>query len=145
MRAKGATLASAESCSGGLIAHRITNVPGSSAYYLGGVVSYSNTAKVALLGVSTDSLNIHGAVSETVAREMAEGVRTRFGADYAVACTGIAGPSGGTPEKPVGLVYIGAAGPRGTTVARYRFDGDRESIKQQTADQALRLVLEAMT
>ncbi len=145
LRAAGATLATAESCSGGLIAHRITNVAGASAYFLGGVVSYSNGAKVSMLGVSQASLNAHGAVSEAVAREMAEGARTRFGAAYAVACTGIAGPAGGTPEKPVGLVYVGASGPRGTKVVRCQFDGDRESIKRQTADQALRLVLEAMT
>jgi PncC family amidohydrolase len=145
LRASGATLATAESCSGGLIAHRLTNVAGSSAYFLGGVVSYSNDAKVALLGVSEASLAAHGAVSEEVAREMVEGARARFGADYATACTGIAGPSGGTPEKPVGLVYIGVAGPKGTRVERCRFDGDRTRIKEQTADRALGLVLEAMT
>lgn len=145
LRAFGASLATAESCSGGLIAHRLTNVAGSSSYFLGGVVSYSNAAKTAMLGVSEASLIAHGAVSETVAREMAEGARARFGADYAVACTGIAGPSGGTPEKPVGLVYIGVAGPKGTRVVRRQFEGDRAHIKEQTADQALGLVLEAMT
>jgi len=145
LRASGGTLATAESCSGGLIAHRVTNVAGSSAYFLGGVVSYSNAAKIALLGVSEASLDAHGAVSEPVAHEMAEGARAKFGATYAVACTGIAGPSGGSPDKPVGLVYIGVTGPSGTRVERCQFSGNRESIKQQTADRALSLVLEAMT
>jgi PncC family amidohydrolase len=144
LKLRGQRLATAESCSGGLIAHRLTNVPGSSAYFLGGVVSYGNEAKISLLGVGPRTLAAHGAVSEAVAREMAEGARLRFSADYAVACTGIAGPSGGTIEKPVGLVYIGAAGPDGTRVERCQFSGDRLGIKQQTADRALRLVLEAL-
>ncbi len=144
LKFRGQGLATAESCSGGLIAHRITNVPGSSAYFLGGVVSYSNDAKVSLLGVTPHTLQTHGAVSEAVAREMAEGARERFAADYTVACTGIAGPTGGTAEKPVGLVYIGAAGPGGTRVERCQFNGDRMSIKEQTADRALRMVLEAL-
>ena len=98
------TLATAESCSGGLIAHRITNVPGSSGYFLGGVVSYSNGAKVRMLDVRPESLDSYGAVSEEVAREMAEGAKNYFGSDVAIAVTGIAGPGGGTAEKPVGLV-----------------------------------------
>lgn len=141
---QGATLATAESCSGGLIAHRITNVPGSSHYFLGGVVSYSNAAKESLIGVSANTLGAHGAVSESVAREMAEGVRARFGSGYATACTGIAGPSGGTADKPVGLVYIGVTGPKETRVERCRFVGDREEIKQQTADRALELLKEML-
>ena len=144
LRLRGQRLATAESCSGGLIAHRLTNVAGSSAYFLGGVVSYSNEAKVSMLGVKAQTLATHGAVSEAVAREMAEGARSRFASDYAVACTSIAGPTGGTKEKPVGLVYIGAAGPGGTRVERCQFHGDRMSIKQQTADRALSLVLEAL-
>lgn len=145
LRARGQSLATAESCSGGLIAHRLTNIAGSSGYFLGGVVSYSNAAKISLLGVQPASLDTHGAVSEGIAREMAEGARKRFSADFAVACTGIAGPGGGSPEKPVGLVYIGVAGPAGTAVERCQFGGDRMSIKQQTADRALALVLEALT
>ena len=137
-------LATAESCSGGLIAHRLTNVPGSSGYFVGGVVTYANEAKMAVLGVCEATLSVHGAVSEATAREMCEGVRGRFGADYGVACTGIAGPGGGSAEKPVGLVYIGVSGPGGTRVERCQFQGDRVSIKQQTADRALALLLEAL-
>ena len=145
LRAGGGTLATAESCSGGLIAHRITNVPGSSSYFLGGMVTYSNEAKHALLGVEEGSLEKWGAVSEAVAREMAEGARARFGADYALAVTGIAGPTGGTPEKPVGLVYIGLAGPDETKVERRQFEGDRSSIKAQTAERGLHLLLESIS
>jgi PncC family amidohydrolase len=109
LSARGLTLATAESCTGGLIGHRITNVAGSSAYYLGGVIAYDNRIKAGLLGVSEADLASYGAVSEPVARQMAEGVRTRFGADYAVAVTGIAGPGGGSEDKPVGLVYVAVA------------------------------------
>ena len=137
-------LATAESCSGGLIAHRITNVSGSSGYFLGGVVTYCNEAKVELLGVSMDDLDRHGAVSETVARQMAQGVRKCFGADWGIGVTGIAGPAGGTAEKPVGLVYIAVAGARETHVACNHFIGSRESIKEQTADKAFELLLEQL-
>lgn len=138
------TLATAESCSGGLLAHRITNVPGSSVYFPGGVITYSNEAKVDLLGVSMEVLDREGAVSETVARQMAQGVRERFDADWGVGITGIAGPGGGSAEKPVGLVYIAVAGDRQTCVTRNLFEGSRESIKEQTAEQALRLLLEQL-
>lgn len=138
------TAASAESCSGGLIAHRITNVAGSSAYFQGGVVTYSNQAKCDLLGVKKESILSEGAVSETVARQMAEGARTRFSADWGIGVTGIAGPAGGTPEKPVGLVYIAVAGKAGTSAQRCMFTGTRESIKAQTADTALKMVLEQL-
>ncbi|MCC6697874.1 MAG: CinA family protein [Candidatus Hydrogenedentes bacterium] len=144
LAASGRTLATAESCSGGLLAHRITNVPGSSAYFLGGVITYSNEAKVDLLGVSMEVLDREGAVSETVARQMAQGVRERFDVDWGVGVTGIAGPGGGSPEKPVGLVYIAVAGNRQTCVTRNLFEGSRESIKEQTAEQALRLLLEQL-
>jgi PncC family amidohydrolase len=100
------TLATAESSTGGLVAHRITSVSGSSAYYLGGFVTYSNEAKEMLLGVCRETMIAHGAVSEETAREMARGARERLGADLGIATTGIAGPSGGTEEKPVGLVYV---------------------------------------
>jgi PncC family amidohydrolase len=139
-----ATLATAESCSGGLIAHRITNISGSSEYYVGGVVAYSNKVKASLLRVSKSDLSSFGAVSEQVARAMADGARTRFGADYAIAVTGIAGPQGGTPEKPVGLVYISVAAPEATAVLRNVFTGTREEIKAQTAERALRMLLEVL-
>lgn len=135
-------LAAAESCTGGLIAHRITNVPGASECFLGGVTAYSNALKEALLGVSKQTLDAVGAVSEKVAREMAEGARDRFGADITVAVTGIAGPGGGTPDKPVGLVYLAVAWQGGCDVARMEFSGTREEIKGQTADAALTMVWE---
>lgn len=138
----GQTLATAESCAGGLIAHRITNVPGASEVFLGGIIAYSNTVKTALLGVPEELLIAHGAVSEPVARAMAEGACRRLGSDWSVAVTGIAGPGGGTPEKPVGLVYVAVHGPRVSEVHRVRFQGDRESIKQQTAEAALRILRE---
>ena len=135
-----ATLALAESCTGGCIANRITNVPGASAVLLAGLVTYSNAAKQKFLGVQADTLARHGAVSEAVAREMAEGARRQTQADYALAVTGIAGPSGGTSEKPVGTVFIGLAGPSGTVVERQFNPYDRETFKQVTAQQALELL-----
>lgn len=136
------TLATAESCTGGLIAHRITNVPGVSAWYAGGAVVYSNRLKVLLLGVSEESLSVHGAVSEAVAREMAEGARERLGVDVSVAVTGIAGPDGGTTEKPVGLVYFSVSGAAGTVAHREIFQGNRRQIKERTAEKALSMLLE---
>ena len=138
------TIATAESCSGGLIAHRLTNVPGASTPFVGGVVAYSNQVKQALLGVPEELLAAHGAVSEPVARAMAEGVRARLGTDWSVAVTGIAGPGGGSPEKPVGLVYMAVAGPGDTRAVRFQFSGDRESVKSQTAEAALELVWESL-
>ena len=139
------TLATAESCSGGLIAHRLTNVAGASACFLGGVVAYANSAKTALLGVPEELLALYGAVSEPVARAMAEGVRRRFQSDYALACTGIAGPGGGTPEKPVGLVYIAlTCSNESTVVTRNEFSGTRDMIKTQTVDCALAMLLECL-
>ena len=141
------TLATAESCTGGLVAHRITNVPGSSAYFVGGVVAYANEAKEALLGVQSDTLVAHGAVSEKTAREMARGARQRLGADVAVAITGIAGPTGGTPDKPVGLTFIAlsapgvdAQAPDVDLVERHVWTGGRLENKEASAEAALRLV-----
>lgn len=134
------TLALAESCTGGCIANRITDVPGASAVLLAGIVSYSNEAKQKFLGVRPETLAEHGAVSEAVAREMAEGVRERTKADYAISVTGIAGPSGGTPAKPVGTVFIGLAGPFKTIVIKNLNPWDRETFKQVTAQQALELL-----
>ncbi|GBC84213.1 CinA-like protein [bacterium HR11] len=140
LRDRRQTLATAESCTGGLLGHRITNVPGSSDYYMRGYVAYSNEAKVDLLGVDPEAIRQYGAVSEPVARQMAEGARRRAGTDWAVAITGIAGPTGGTPEKPVGTVHIAVAGPDGTTHRRFQFRGTRELIKEQSAQMALDLL-----
>jgi PncC family amidohydrolase len=163
---QGLTLTTAESCTGGLLAHRITNVPGSSAYYLGGFIAYANEAKEALLGVDHETLLAFGAVSEETAREMARGARQRLGAEVAVSVTGIAGPTGGTPEKPVGLVYIAlsarssmqdrqdSAGLRGAArdcasqaapdaerCQCHVWQGNRLTNKEQSAEAALCLVL----
>ena len=123
------TIAVAESCTGGAIANRITNVSGSSEVFINGCVTYSNESKTRLIGVLEKTLADHGAVSEAVAREMAEGVRTRSGADFGISTTGIAGPTGGTPDKPVGLVYIGFATSKGITVQRHVLTFDRETFK----------------
>lgn len=134
------TLALAESCTGGFLANRITNVPGASAVLLAGLVTYSNEAKQKLLGVRTDTLAQHGAVSEAVAREMAEGARREIGADYAIAVTGIAGPTGATPGKPVGTVFIALAADRHTFVLNPINRFDRETFKYVTSQQALELL-----
>lgn len=131
------TLAVAESCTGGLLAHRITNVPGSSAYFRQGWVVYSNDAKVEELGVDQALLEEHGAVSEPVARAMAQGARERSGADFAAAVTGIAGPGGGTGAKPVGFVCFGLAHPGGTRTFSRTFRGGREDVKWRSASEAL--------
>jgi nicotinamide-nucleotide amidase len=133
-------LALAESCTGGLIANRITNVPGSSDAFLAGIVSYSNPAKTDFLGVSAELIAEHGAVSPEVAEAMARGVAERTGADIAVGVTGIAGPGGGTPEKPVGLVYIGLKTPKGVSSTRNLFSGSRLEIKQRSSQAALNLI-----
>jgi nicotinamide-nucleotide amidase len=134
------TLALAESCTGGFIANQITNVPGASKVFLGGVVSYSNRAKQKFLGVRAKSLERYGAVSEAVAAEMAEGARKRFGADFAIAVTGIAGPTGGTKNKPTGTVFIALAGPFGTVISHKLNRFGREQFKKVTTRQALELL-----
>lgn len=140
LRERGLHIAVAESCTGGLLTSRLTDVPGSSAYLNQSLVVYANAAKTSLLGVPPDVLEAHGAVSEPVARAMAEGMRQRAGADVAVGVTGIAGPSGGSPEKPVGLVYIAVADVEGTDVRRFRFFGERDRVKFQATQSALDLV-----
>ena len=138
------TLATAESCTGGLVGAALTGLPGSSAWYLGGVVAYANELKIRLLGVPAEILAAHGAVSLETARAMAAGARAATGADFAVAITGIAGPAGGTPEKPVGLVFIGVAAPHGTATFKHHFSGSRAEIRQAATEAALRHLLEAV-
>lgn len=137
LKAQRLTLAVAESCTGGLICHRLTNIPGSSDYFLGGVVTYSNEAKLDLLRVPGDTLAQHGAVSADTAQAMAEGVKEMFHSAVGLAVTGIAGPSGGSLEKPVGTVYIGLATAQGEDVWHYIFHGNREEIKTLSAQTAL--------
>lgn len=140
------TVATAESCTGGLVASRITDVAGSSAYMLGGVVAYSNAAKQALLKVREQTLIDHGAVSAETAMEMAAGARALLGTDYALSVTGIAGPGGGTPEKPVGLTYIGLAGPDDLLLARrHVWPHDRIENKRASADAALMLLIKQLS
>lgn len=133
----GMTLAVAESCTGGLVGHRITNVAGSSAYFLGSIVAYSYSVKEAVLGVPHAILMAHGAVSVEVARAMAVGVRAVLGADIGLSVTGVAGPGGGTADKPVGLVYIGLDTPGYQQVQRLRWHGDRIENKTRSAESAL--------
>jgi nicotinamide-nucleotide amidase len=134
LKAAGRTLAAAESCTGGLAAQLITDIPGSSAWFLGGAVVYSNAAKTKFLDVSPATIRRHGAVSEECAREMAAGAKRALKSDFAFSVTGIAGPDGGTEQKPVGLVYFGLAGPRGVTVFRRQFRGTRPYIRECAAN-----------
>jgi nicotinamide-nucleotide amidase len=138
-------LAVAESCTGGLIGHRLTQIAGSSAYFLGGVIAYSNASKIRDLGVPRELIERHGAVSEEVARAMAEGVRARFGADYGVAVTGIAGPDGGSVAKPVGTVWIAVADAVGTVAKLRCFPTTREHVKLWSSQQALDLLRRRLT
>jgi PncC family amidohydrolase len=139
---RGLTVAAAESCTGGLIAEAITSVPGSSGYFLGAVVSYADSAKVALLEVPEAVLAAHGAVSAQAARAMARAARDRFGAALAVSVTGISGPAGGSPSKPVGLTYVGVADASGVEVRRHLWAGDRASNRDESAAAALAWLLE---
>jgi PncC family amidohydrolase len=136
-------VATAESCTGGAVAARLTSQAGSSAYFIGSVVSYANDVKHGVLGVPDDVLENPGAVSEPCARAMAEGVRDLMNATHAVSTTGIAGPDGGTARKPVGTVYIGIATPAGTRVEHHVFPGDRAAVIGAASDRALALLLEA--
>jgi nicotinamide-nucleotide amidase len=144
LRERGATIAVAESCSGGLLSERISANPGASAYFLGGVVAYANSAKTGLLGVPAALLEAHGAVSEPVARAMAEGARARFGSDYAVATTGISGPDGGTDDNPVGTVYVALAWDEETRCECFVFPLDRTRHRQLTSQVGLDWVRRAL-
>lgn len=141
---RGLTVATAESCTGGWIAKLITDVAGSSGYFLGGVVSYSDAVKVALLGVEAEQLASHGAVSAQVAKAMAQGAAGRTGASIGVAVTGISGPGGGSAAKPVGLTYVAVADSNGAEVRRFVWTGDRSANREATARAALQLLLDRL-
>jgi nicotinamide-nucleotide amidase len=142
LTARGETVALAESCTGGLIGHLITEVPGSSAYYLGSVVTYAYQAKERLLAVPHETIVQYGVVSEQVAMAMARGARETFASDIGVSVTGIAGPGGATPSKPVGLTYVALAAEGCETCRRYVWNGDRGANKRSSADAALQLLLD---
>ncbi len=143
-RAQGLSLVTAESCTGGLIAARLTSVPGASDVFLGGIVAYENGVKLSQLGMDEETLASYGAVSAETAAAMAQGAREALGADVAVAVTGVAGPGGGTPEKPVGLVYLHASGPDGEAARELQLPGDREAIRRRATAAALHLVRELL-
>jgi len=145
LRAKKMKLVLAESCTGGLIGHRITNIPGSSDYYLGSVTAYAYEAKEKLLGVQHATLEKFGAVSEETVLEMARGIRNTLSADIGVSVSGIAGPGGGLPHKPVGTVWFGISTPSGDWAFRFLFTGDRSQIKELSAEKALILLSHYLT
>lgn len=142
LRQRGLTLATAESCTGGLLADRITDVPGSSNYFRGGVVAYAYEAKVGLLQVSWDTLRTYGAVSRETVIEMARGARIALGADIAVSISGIAGPGGGLPEKPVGTTWIGLSATEGDWARKFVWQGDRRQNKIESTEAALQFLLD---
>lgn len=142
LRERGLRLAVAESCTGGLVGHRLTNVAGSSTYYLGSVTAYAYEAKVRLLGVRWETLEQHGAVSPETVIEMARGVRTALAADIGLAVSGIAGPGGGTPEKPVGLTWVGFSSPWDEFARQFLWHGDRIENKEQSAQAAMQVLVE---
>jgi PncC family amidohydrolase len=142
LRQHGLKLATAESCTGGLLADHITNVPGSSDYFIGGVVAYAYEAKVALLHVSWDTLRAHGAVSRETVIEMARGVRTALGADIGISVSGIAGPGGGMPDRPVGTTWIGLSANEGDWTRKFVWSGDRIANKEASAQAALQFGLD---
>ncbi len=144
LRTQKTTLATAESCTGGLIGHRITTVSGASECYVGGVIAYSNEVKIRLLGVDENTLRLHGAVSDLVAKEMASGVRNVFQADWGIGVTGIAGPTGASKNKPVGTVFIAIAGPSKIIGEHHVFHGDRDTVKYQTSERALQMLWEIL-
>lgn len=142
LRTRSLKLATAESCTGGLVADHITNVPGSSDYFLGGVICYSNEAKVSLLHVSSETLRLHGAVSRETVIEMARGVRTVLGVDMGISVSGVAGPGGGSTDNPVGTTWIGLSAPEGEWTRKFAWRGDRRSNKLSSTQAALQFVLD---
>ncbi len=140
----GLTVATAESCTGGLLSHILTGVSGASGYFIGGVVAYSNGIKEQVLGVSPRTIIKYGAVSKETAQEMAEGVSQKFGTSFGLSTTGIAGPTGGTPEKPVGLVWIGIHNNKQTYTIKCHFDGEREMVKSSTVKEVLEHLLDIL-
>ena len=144
LTACGCTVAVAESCTGGLICKLLTDVPGSSSFFAGGIVAYSNDVKMRDLGVDEQILREKGAVSEDTALQMAAGIRERFGTDVGLSSTGIAGPEGGSAEKPVGLVYLGVATADGTRAKRFDFEGDRDEVRSRSAGAALGMLCETL-
>lgn len=142
LRQRGLRLSAAESCTGGLVGHRITNIPGSSTYYMGSVTAYAYEAKVRLLDVKWDTLESFGAVSSQVVSEMALGVRRALAADIGISISGIAGPGGGTPEKPVGLICFGLSSTEGIWTTQQQFPGERIVVKEQAADFILLYLLQ---
>lgn len=142
LRQQGLRLAAAESCTGGLLGHRITNIPGASTYYVGSITAYAYEAKVRLLGVRWETLETYGAVSRETVIEMARGVRRALAADIGISVSGIAGPSGGTPEKPVGTTWIGLSAADDEQAWHYLWGGDRLQVKEKSAEQALLLLVE---
>ena|SRR3989304_4186468 len=145
LRAKGWTLSIAESCTGGLVSDLITDVPGSSDYFEGGIISYSNLAKVELLGIPSTSIRRYGAVSSQVAKKMAEGVRKAFHTTFGVSITGIAGPGGGSRKKPVGLVFIAVSDGKRTIVKKEKLKGSRREIKKESARRSLKYFYDFIT
>ena len=145
LRERGLRLAVAESCTGGLIGHLLTNIAGSSTYYMGSVTAYAYEAKVRLLGVKWETLETHGAVSAETVAEMALGVRRALAADVGLSVSGIAGPGGGTADKPVGLVWLGLSTADGNLTQKNQFEGDRLAVKEQSAQAALQLLLDYFT
>ena len=142
LQTRGLKLGLAESCTGGLMGHRVTNIPGSSEYFAGGVVAYSYEAKASVLGVSWDTLNTFGAVSRETVLEMARGAKKLLDVDIAVSISGIAGPGGGTPDKPVGTTWIGLVAEDGEWAREFHFEGDREQNKASSAEEAIRMILD---
>ncbi len=144
LKAEAKTLAVAESCTGGGVGQAITSIPGSSGYFVGGVIAYSNEVKIKQLGLRAGMLEKQGAVSEETAVAMARSVKKKFGVDYGVSATGIAGPGGGTKEKPVGLIYISVSGPNGDSCRRLLLTGNRQGNRETAVFETLRFLLEAL-